>query len=144
MSSKIYFSIFLVLVVIGLAVFGYFNATPGIDDLLENYPEIEISPTDFDFGEIIYNDIVSHTFIIKNNGNEVLEIKRVSTSCACTSAEIDKERLAPGEETELLVTYNTGAMSGERAKGQQERIIYIKNNDPLHPQVEAMIYADVK
>jgi hypothetical protein len=43
-----------------------------------------------------------------------------------------------------LVTYDTGAMSGAHAKGQQKRIIYIKSNDPINPQIEAMIYAYVR
>ncbi len=68
----------------------------------------------------------------------------MATSCGCTTAKVSKEKINPGEEIELQVSYDTGAMSGDHARGEQERIIYIKSNDPINPQVEAMIYADVK
>lgn len=131
-------------VFVAFAVYGYFKAVPGLDDSTEKYPVIQATPDFFDFGEIQYGEIVEHTFIIKNSGEEVLEINRLSTSCACTSAEIGKEILNPEEETNLLVTYNTGLMTGAHAKGNQERIIYIKTNDPVNPQIEVIIKAYVK
>ena len=88
--------------------------------------------------------MVEYTFKVKNIGQVLLEIKRVSTSCGCTSAEVSKEKIAPNEEADLLVIYDTGAMSGAHAKGEQERIIYVKSSDPINPQIEVMIYATVK
>jgi len=136
--------IFIVIMVIGLAVYGYFKAVPGIQNQTENKPQIEINPKIFDFGEVKYGDVASHVFKVRNTGEQVLEIKKVATSCACTEAEIEKKRLGPNEEVNLTVTYNTGAMSGSHAKGKQERIIYIKSNDPKNPQIEAIISAYVK
>lgn len=141
---KLKFFFIITLVILGLAVYGYFQSIPGVDDQTENRPKIEITPEDFDFGEIQYGEIVQHTFKVKNLGNEVLEIKRVATSCACTTAKIGLEKINPGEEAELLVNYDTGAMSGAHARGEQERIIYVKSSDPVNPQVEVIIYADVK
>ena len=144
MKSKTLFLFFLAFIIIGLAIYGYFKAIPGLENHVENLPKIEITPETFDFGEIEYSQVVEYTFKVKNTGSEVLEIKKVSTSCACTNAKISKEKINPGEIAELLVTYNTGAMSGPHGKGEQERIIYVKTNDPINPQVEAMIYANVK
>ncbi len=143
MNKKIVF--FIVLgIFFGLAVFGYFNAVPAPQDEAMSRPQIEMAPLSFDFGDVQYGEIVKHTFQIKNLGNEILEIKKVATSCACTSAQASQEKINPQEEADLLVTYNTGLMSGSHAKGEQERIIYIKTNDPINPQVEVMIYAYVK
>lgn len=134
----------LILFIAVLAIYGYFNAVSGPEDQSENQPKIEITPSFFDFGEIEYGQIVEHIFKVKNSGKEILEIKRVATSCACTTAEMGKNVLNPNEEVELLVKYDTGAMSGSHAKGKQERIIYIKTNDPINPQIEALIYAYVR
>lgn len=139
-----YTLIIFVIIFVTFAIYGYFKSVPGLDDLTEKYPIIEVIPESFDFGEIQYGDIVEHTFKIKNSGEEVLEINRLSTSCACTNAEIEKETLNPKEEVNLLVTYNTGLMTGAHAKGNQERIIYIKSNDPVNPQIEITIKAYVK
>lgn len=144
----------LFLLIVGLAAYGYFKATAGVEKQTEKHPKIEISPKSFsskggpapgwDFGEIEYGKTVEHTFKVKNLGNEALEIKRLSTSCGCTTAKTSKEKIPPGEEVELKVVYDTGAMSGSHAKGKQERTIYVKTNDPVNPQVEVEIRAVVK
>ncbi|MFQ6049606.1 MAG: DUF1573 domain-containing protein [Candidatus Paceibacterales bacterium] len=144
MKSKIQFFLIIGLAILGLVGYGYFKATPGIENQTGSLPKIEISPQLFDFGEVEYGQVAEYTFKVKNAGSAILEIKKVATSCACTTAKIAKEKINPGEEVNLQVVYNTGAMSGPHAKGEQERIIYVKNNDPINPQVEVMITAYVK
>jgi hypothetical protein len=144
MKFKYSLIIFIVLL-IAFSIYGYFKAIPGLQENKgAKFPKVELSLDSFDFGQIEYGQIAEHTFKVKNSGQEVLEIKRLSTSCACTSAEIEKETLNPGEEVNLWVEYNTGLMTGDHAKGNQERIIYIKTNDPINPQVEITIKAYVK
>ena len=141
MKVKIIFFVIIILLIL-FAVYGYFRATPGAGNQ-ENLPKIEITPLTFDFGDIQYGQTVKYTFLVKNVGEEILEIKRLGTSCGCTKAEIAEEKIEPGKKAELSVTYDTGAMSGDHAKGRQERIIYIKSNDPVNPQIQAIIYANV-
>jgi len=145
MSKRIIITVIVVLAILGLATIGYFRAVPGLDNQADSRPQIEITPKSFDFGEIKYGAIAEHDFKIKNLGEQNLEIKRVATSCACTSAEVGKKILEPNEETNLKVVYNTGLMGDSpHAKGEQERIIYIKTNDPINPQAEVTIHAYVK
>ncbi len=144
MKQKVVMFMALGLIIAGLAIYGYFRAISGLNNQIEKYPRIEVVPQSFDFGEIEYGDVAEYTFKVENSGEGILEIKKVATSCACTTAETEKETLKPGEKTNLFVKYNTGAMSGPHARGKQERIIYIKSNDPINPQIEAMIYAYVK
>ena len=144
MRSKTIFFLIFALIVVGLIVYGYFKATPGIENPTEKHPQIEIIPKSFDFGEIEYGEVVEYTFKVKNLGEEILEIKRVATSCGCTTAEVEKEIINPGEETNLFVEYDTGAMSGPHGRGDQERIIYVRSNDPVNPQFEVTIKAYVR
>ena len=141
--GKIKFLLILGLVILGLGVFGYFKSTPGVEDQTKNLPKIEITPKHFDFGEVEYGQVVEHNFKVKNLGRAVLEIKRVATSCPCATAKIAKEKIEPGEEVELLVSYDSGAMGRPHGTGEQERIIYVKSNDPSNPQVEVKIFANV-
>lgn len=143
MKPKIKFFLILGVIILGLAIFGYFKAIPGVENQAENLPKIEITPKVYDFGEINLGDVVNYGFKVKNLGKEVLEIKRVATSCACATAKITKEKIEPGEEVELLVTYDSGAMP-LHGSGREERIIYLRSNDPLWPQAEVRIYATVK
>jgi len=133
------------LIIIVLAFYGYFKAVSSPNDQnIATGPKIEITPKEHDFGKVKYGDLAEQTFKVRNLGKEDLEIIRISTSCGCTTAEINKEKLAGQEETDLKVTYDTGAMSGSHAKGRQERTIFVKSNDPGNPQVEVIIYADVE
>jgi len=143
MKLKFWIIFGVILLILALAAIGYQKAISGT--LKEKNPKIEISPLSFDFGEVPFGTIAKKTFQIKNSGDEILEINRVSTSCSCTTAKISKEKLNPGESTDLLVTYDTAAMgSGAHGTGQQERIIYIRSNDPINPQIETTIKAFVK
>ncbi len=139
---KLKISLFIILIVLGLASYGYFKAIPEIQDE-RNLPKIEISPRTFDFGEINFGDVVNYNFTVNNTGNEVLEIRRIATSCPCASAQITEEKINPGESAELLVSYDSGAM-GAHGRGEQERIIYIRSNDPINPQIEVTIYANAQ
>jgi len=143
MRSKFWIIFGIIVLILALATIGYLKATSGT--LKEKNPKIEISPTSFDFGEVSFGTIAEKTFQLKNSGNEILEIQRVSTSCSCTTAKISNEKLNPGESAELLVTYDTAAMgSGPHGTGKQERIIYVRSNDPINPQIEMTTTAFVK
>ncbi|MBI2042557.1 MAG: DUF1573 domain-containing protein [Candidatus Nealsonbacteria bacterium] len=123
--------------------YGYIKATPDPGGLTGSFPAIEIIPEFFDFGEVAYGEVAKHIFVLKNTGSQPLELKRISTSCACTTAKATVETILPGQQTKLTVSYDTGAMSGPHGKGDQERIIYIQSNDPMKPQIEAIIHARV-
>lgn len=125
------------------ALFGFIKTTPPKQEGSE-IPKIQIQPEFFDFGQIKYGQVVEQTFEVKNLGSEVLEIKRVATSCGCTTAKVSSSQINPGQQTQLLVVYDTGQMSGAHGKGQQERIIYVKSNDPENPQAEVIIKANVE
>jgi hypothetical protein len=140
-QQKTIASVFIILVIIGLGIVGYFKAVPSAKNNKGSRPQIQITPEIYDFGEIKYGQIAKHTFKVKNIGQEVLKITKIATSCGCTTAEIKEKSIAPGKEANLNVEYNTGLMSGSHAKGEQERIIYIKTNDPVSPQAEVVIRA---
>ncbi|MDO8555321.1 MAG: DUF1573 domain-containing protein [bacterium] len=134
--------------VIGIAAFityGYSQSIPNNGEQSSNQPKIEISPTFYDFGEIEFGKIAEYKFKIKNKGSKTLEIRRLATSCSCTTAKINKVILNPDETAELFVSYDTAAMgSGTHGTGNQERIIYVKTNDPANPQATVKIHAYVK
>lgn len=136
--------ILIVVIFLGLAGYGYFNAVAGPKNGETNNPQIIIEPKNFDFGAIDYGSVVEHKFQLRNSGKKELNIRRIATSCGCTTAKVDKNNLAPEEETILTVIYNTGAMGDSpHAKGQQERIIYVQSDDPVSPQTEITIQAYV-
>jgi hypothetical protein len=100
---------------------------------VEGEPKIEVTPASYDFGEVPYVE-VRKVFTVRNVGDAPLEIKAVSTSCGCTRAYINKTLIAPGEEAELLVTFDPNLMEVE-VLGEVYREVYILTNDPAEPEV---------
>lgn len=106
---------------------------------------ILVSPLAYDFGRVVYGDVAKHAFKIKNTGGKNLEILKLSTSCGCTKAvvaEADKI-IAPGEEIDMLVTFDPAVHKDDSDLGGVTRVIYIKTNDSASPETEVIITADV-
>lgn len=70
-------------------------------------PHLTLDPEEYDFGKIRQSGgVVSKTFNVLNNGSEDVTIDEVLTSCSCTTAEIDKKLLRPGERGTLTVVFD--------------------------------------
>lgn len=67
--------------------------------------EIGTFETEFDFGTFPMAEKQEHVFRLKNEGDKLLVIHDVVTSCGCTKVEYRKEPVRPNEEFELKVIY---------------------------------------
>ena len=103
--------------------------------------QVELSASEFDFGDIPNTGPVSHTFQVRNVGQGALEITGVSTSCGCTTAEIGSPRLTPGGVTDLTVTFDPQAHDG--TTGYFMRQVYVRSDDPDTPEATLTIRATV-
>lgn len=136
MKKTLIILIALVVIISGL---GYFRLATDT----EPSPKISIVPQAFDFGQVKYGDVVQATFKLKNDGGSDLEIVRVSTSCGCTKAEVNKNTVAPAEEITLIVFFDPAVHEDDTDLGEVTRIIYVKSNDPTTPEAEVKIMANV-
>jgi len=101
-------------------------------------PKLVIQQTSHDFGDIVQGEKVTHTFVISNSGGDVLKISDVRASCGCTAVKPEKNELAPGESTNLLVSFNSAGRSGAQLK-----TVTVKTNDPESPETVLTITAHV-
>lgn len=88
-------------------------------------PKITSDDPDWEFEKVMEGEVVKHDYVIKNTGDEKLQITRVRGSCGCTAATAGKKVLEPGEQTEIKVNFNTTGRTGKQTK-----YIYIYTNDP--------------
>lgn len=102
-------------------------------------PKIVPNEKEYDFGKINEGDLVSHSFIIYNAGNEELKIGRVKASCGCTAADPIKTTLLPGDSTSIEVKFNSS-----HRRGPQRKYVYIFSNDPKTPQLRLVFTAFVE
>lgn len=126
--------IVLLTLVVAVVAFGYGTTA-------ESPGQIELNATEFHFGTIPNTEPVSRVFEVRNVGASWLEITGVSTSCACTTAEVDDHRLAPNEVTDLTVTYDPQVHDGET--GDFLRRVYIRSDDPTTPEASLTIRVTV-
>lgn len=103
--------------------------------------KIELSADEFDFGTIPNTGPVSQAIQVHNAGGSKLEVTGISTSCGCTTAEIDKRSISPGERADLNVTYDPLAHDG--ATGEFVRLVYVRSNDPDTPEASLTIRVTV-
>lgn len=103
---------------------------------------IQIAPTSYGFGDIYQEDgIVSTTFSVTNVSDSEIEINRLSTSCGCTTAEMDLSDLGPGESREMVVKYDPAVHSDQF--GLIERVVYLQTSDSVMPEIEINLMANV-
>lgn len=72
--------------------------------------------------------LVAHSFVVTNIGDETLVLANVYTSCGCTTADLAKHDLAPGESIAIDAKVNTAGF-----RGTVTRTISVESNDPTSP-----------
>lgn len=96
-------------------------------------PRIVVEPTLQDLGQRP-QELIALTYKIRNEGGSPLRIEKISTSCDCTQAIIDRDTIPPGETAALRVTLDPAE---DNLYGKIQRVTYIRSNDPATPEVEA-------
>lgn len=129
-----------------IASLGYTNVYDldgGINIYKESNVGVFITPQNRDLGRVIYGEVPTTTFTLTNFGPLPLKITRVSTSCGCTKAEVDKKELGAYEATEIKVSFNPAVHGDATDVGSVTRTIYIQTDNPNFPQLINTITADV-
>lgn len=99
---------------------------------------LEISEYHWEFGDVPAGVKVQHNFVLKNTGTDPLEIPKVRSSCGCSTAPLLKNRLEPGETTDLVLTFNTG-----NYRGKVQKTLTVHSSDPDNEQVKLTFAATV-
>jgi hypothetical protein len=96
--------------------------------LAAKQPKITFKKDSWDFGKIKQGDEPAYEFVFKNEGDAVLTIKNVETSCGCTAALVSDKKIA----------FSSRGYSGEVTK-----YIYVDTDDPNAPRLQLKISAAV-
>ncbi len=101
-------------------------------------PRAVLSSLTHDFGTIVQGVTVTHNFVIKNLGGEVLKIQSVKASCGCTAVTPSKRELSAGDSTIIKVDFNS---AGRR--GKQTKYINVVTNDPANQSIRLTITCNI-
>lgn len=107
-------------------IFEYFE--PVLKSMENIVPRLGINEVDIDLKNISSDQIIRRDIRLTNQGEEVLEIRKVITNCDCLEVKIEKELLMGGESMQLGYTFNP---KGRR--GIDHKHIMLFTNDPIQP-----------
>jgi len=129
-----------------IAALGYSNVYDlegGTNAYKESNVSVSVSPTTQNLGTVVYGDVARTTFTLTNYTPLPLKVTRVSTSCGCTKASVEKEELDAYESTTINVSFDPAVHKDDTDLGDLTRTIYIDTDNPNFPSLESTITAIV-
>jgi len=105
---------------------------------LAKAPAITFESTKFDFGEIAQQTKADIKFDFTNTGKSDLIIRKVSSSCGCTTVTPANTVIKPGQKSSIDAVFDAGVRSGK-----QHKVITVITNDPQNSQVNLVVSGDV-
>ena len=111
----------------------------GFSSLHSEESEEEQGPYFWDFGQVSQGEILIHVFILNNDSPDTLNIKHIHTSCGCTTSEIEKRQILPGESIDIRVIFDTKGYSGIK-----EQSVYVHTDKQEEPTFKLTIKADIQ
>lgn len=130
-----------------IAELGYsevYDLVGGVNAYKESHVDVSVEPVVYDFGEVVYGDIPTTEFTFTNYTPEPLAITRVSTSCTCTTTDLEPVTLDPYSSTIFTVAFNPAIHGDDTDLGELTRTVYVETDNPNFPKVTADITANVR
>ena len=98
----------------------------------------------YDFGTVMEGEVVYHTYKFTNTGDEPLIIKNAKASCGCTVPQWSRNPIAPGDEGEIQVKFDTKGRGTPGGKPQSKRVTITANTNPATTYVTIKGLVDKK
>ncbi|WP_303918071.1 DUF1573 domain-containing protein [Draconibacterium sediminis] len=78
--------------------------------------EISVDEAIHNFGQLKAGEIVLHTFVLTNTGNNDFVIESLETDCGCVTTHFNRQPVKPGENALIEVEFNTAGLVGREYK----------------------------
>ncbi|GAB2629929.1 DUF1573 domain-containing protein [Belliella aquatica] len=118
-------------------IFEYFD--PVLKSMESVVPRLGINEIDIDLKNISSDQIINRELKLTNQGQEVLEIRKVIANCECMSVNLEGKSLLGGESMQLSYTFDP---KGRR--GIDHKHITLFTNDPIQPVRTIVIRSMIK
>jgi len=101
-------------------------------------PKLVLLETQHDFGDVEEGKVVETNIEFKNDGQAVLNIVDVKTSCGCTAALLTTKSLKPGEKSSVRIDLDTS-----KREGKLTRTVTLFSNDPSEANRTITIFVNI-
>lgn len=99
---------------------------------------LQVMPSEVVVGKLLLYEESAFQATLRNNGVHPLDIARLTPSCGCTSVNVEKHRLLPGEETLLY-----GTLRQSPRPGPFQHKVLISTAKPYAYQTTCIIVGEV-
>ena len=106
-------------------------------------PRASIPRVFHDFGTVRPSQVVSTEFVVGNDGQAPLMIRRAYTTCGCTTADVSASTIPPGKVALVVVWFDARAHP-DAAGTTLRRALILETNDPYNPRLEIWIQASIR
>ncbi|MBR1765981.1 MAG: DUF1573 domain-containing protein [Bacteroidales bacterium] len=106
------------------------NSASGYDESAK-MPVITFDQDLHDFGRLSEGENISYSFHFRNTGNADLIISGCGATCGCTVASYPKNRIAPGDDGYITVSFNSSGKSGQ----QYQEVTVMSNAQPARAKL---------
>ena len=106
------------------------RSAEGVDESVK-MPVITFDQDLHDFGRLSAGENISYGFHFRNTGNADLIIRSCSATCGCTVASFPRDRIAPGGEGYITVSFNSSGKSGQ----QFQEVTVVSNAQPARTKL---------
>lgn len=118
---------------IGVDLINNPNSAAGYDESAK-MPVMTFDQDLHDFGRLSAGENISYSFHFRNTGKSDLIISSCSATCGCTVASFPRERIAPGGEGYITVSFNSSGKSGQ----QYQEVTVVSNAQPSRTKLKIM------
>lgn len=113
--------------VAALAVVAFFSTAACAQD----WAKAMFNETSHDFGVVARGAKVEHRFVVENIYEEDAHIQSLSSSCGCSTPQVNRNLLKTWEKAEILVTVDTRGFLGRK-----DATINVVFDKPFHAEVQ--------
>ncbi len=100
--------------------------------------KVSVDNAEVNFGKLQQNEKFEHNFVLTNEGQSTLFIRKIKSSCGCTAVQPEKKQVAPGESVQIKAIFNSAGRRGNQSKN-----ITVITNDPRRSSLILRIKGEV-
>ena len=105
-----------------------------VSDLSIQHPSVAIDEETFNFGVFEKEQKGTHAFSIRNEGTAALTLEVLNKSCSCTSVDLSRSRVSPGQDARITMKWEPNNAGGSYRQG-----VEIGTNDPTRPRFQLFV-----
>jgi hypothetical protein len=104
-----------------------------------NAPKISFDNPNYDFGAVQAGTKVEYDFTFTNKGKSDLIIRKINTTCGCTTSAPKDKVIKPGASSSIKAVFNT-----QGYRNMQTKVVTVITNDPLSSTITLWIKGKVE